>query len=120
MKRLLALLSLVCVLAFASACHYETNISADASAELSYANGDLIRIDPVTYGGFHHSRFTDNDLENIFVDLTRHVSPDFTTAVLHLEVYDEVSGKRLRDENYGVVFNSISGHYDFADMDIIY
>ena len=54
------------------------------------------------------------------MDLTRNASPDFTTAVLHLEVYDEISGKRLRDENYGVVYNSISGHYDFADMDIIY
>ena len=48
MKRVLALLSLVCVLAFASACHYETNISADASAELTYANGKVLRIDPVT------------------------------------------------------------------------
>ena len=120
MKRVLALLSLACVLVLAGACHYETNISAEASAELTYANGDLIRIAPVTYGGFHHSRFTDNDLEDIFVDLTRHASLDFTTAILHLEVYDEISGKRLRDENYGVVFNSITGHYDFADMDIIY
>ena len=120
MKRVLALLSLVCALALASACHYETSISADASAELAYANGKVLRIDPVTYGGFHHNRFTDNDLEDIFVDLTRNANPDFVAAVLHLEVYDEISGKRLRDENYGVVYNSVTGHYDFADMDIVY
>ena len=120
MKRFLVLLSLACALFVASACHFDTNLSADASAELTYANGDLIRIDPVTYGGFHHNRFSDNDLEVIFVDLTRHASPDFTTAVLHLEVYDEISGKHLRDEDYGVVYNSISGHYDFADLSIVY
>ena len=120
MKRVLALLSLVCALFVASACHYDTNISVDASAELTYANGDFIRIDPVLYEGFHHQRLTDNDLEDIFVDLTQHVSPDFTTAILHLEIYDAIGGKRLRDENYGVIYNAHTGHYDFADMDIVY
>lgn len=120
MKRVLALLSLVCALFTVSACHYETSLSVDASAELTYANGDLIRIDPATFEGFHHNKLTDNDLEDIFVSLTKHVSLDFTTAVLHLEIYDQVSGKRLRDEDYGVVYNSISGHYDFADMSIVY
>ena len=120
MKRVLALLSLVCALALATACNSDVNLSAEASAELTYANGNVIRIDPVLYEGFHHSRFTDNDLEDIFIDLTRNVSPDFTAAVLHLEVYDVFSGKRLRDENYGVVYNAHTGHYDFADLDIVY
>jgi hypothetical protein len=120
MKRVLALLSLVCALALASACHSDVNLSVDASAELTYANGDVIRIDPVLYEGFHHSRLTDNDLEDIFIDLTKHASLDFMTAVLHLEIYDVFSGKHLRDETYGVVYNAHTGHYDFADMDIIY
>ena len=120
MKRVLALLSLVCALALASACHFDVNLSAEASAELTYANGNVIRIDPVLFEGFHHNRFTDNDLEDIFVELTQHVSLDFITAILHLEVYDQISGKRLRDENYGVIYNSSTGHYDFADMDVIY
>jgi hypothetical protein len=120
MKRILALLSLVCALFLASACHYDVNLSVRADAELTYANGDILRIDPVLYEGFHHKHLTDNDLEEIFIDLTRHASPDFTTAVLHLEIYDEISGKPLRDETYGVVYNSRTGNYDFADMDIIY
>ena len=120
MKRILALITLVCALVTVSACHYETSLSVDASAELAYANGDLIRVAPVSYEGFHSKRLTDNDLEDIFVDLTKHVSLDFTTAVLHLEIYDQISGKRLRDEDYGVVYNSITGHYDFADMSISY
>ena len=120
MKRVLALLSLACALFLAGACHYDVNLSVEADAELTYANGDLIRIDPVLYEGFHHKRLTDNDLEDIFIDLTQHVSPDFTTAILHLELYDEISGKPLRDETYGVVYNTRTGHYDFADMDINY
>jgi hypothetical protein len=120
MKRVLVLLSLVCALALASACHYDVNLSVKAKAELTYANGDVIRIDPVLFEGFHHNRLTDNDLEDIFIDLTQHVSPDFTTAVLQLEIFDEIGGKPLRDETYGVVYNSRTGHYDFADMSVNY
>lgn len=120
MKRLLALLSLVAALLAVSACNYDVNLSVTASANLIYPNGDQIRIDPVTYEGFHSKHLTDNDLENIFVDLTQHVIHDFTSAVLDLSIYDEIGGKHLRDETYGVVYNSGTGHYDFAEMEYNY
>ena len=120
MKRVLALLALACALLAVSACHLNVDISVDASAELSYDNGNYIRIDPVTYGGFHRNLLTDSDLEQIFTDLTRNVSLDFRTAVLNLAVYDEISGKHLRDECYGVVYDSRTGHFDFADMNVVY
>ena len=120
MKRVLALLSLVCVLILAGACHYDVNLSVQADAELAYANGDVVRIDPVLFEGFHHKHLSENDLESIFIDLTQHVSRDFTTAVLHLSLYDEIGGTFLREETYGVVYNAHTGHYDFADMDIVY
>ena len=116
MKRVLALLSLACALFVASACHFDVNLSVEADATLTYANGDLIRIDPVLYEGFHHKHLTENDLEAIFIDLTRNVSDSFITAVLHLAVYDEISGKYLRDEDYGVVYNAHTGPYDFAEL----
>ena len=120
MKRVLALLSLVCALFLASACHYDVNLSVKADAELTYASGNIIRIDPVLYEGFHHNSLTDNDLEEIFIDLIKNVNDNFMTGVLHLELYDEIGGKFLREENYGVVPNSQTGHYDFADLDITY
>lgn len=120
MKRVLVLLSLVCALFAAGACHYDVNISVEADAQLTYANGDLIRIDPVLFEGFHTRYLTDYDLEDIFIGLTRNVNPDFTTAILHLALFDEISGKFLREETYGVVYNSRTGHYDFADMGITY
>ena len=120
MKHILAILFLVCALFVASACHYDVNLSVEASAELSYDNGDYIRIDPVRFEGFHQKYLTDYDLEDIFTGLTRNVSPDFRTAVLHLDIYDEIGGAFLRSENYGVVYNSRTGHYDFADLDIVY
>lgn len=120
MKRLLFLLSLACTLLLAGSCHYDVNLSVQADAELSYANGDVIRIAPVLYEGFHHKYLSDNDLEDIFIDLTKHASDDFLTAVMHLYLYDEIGGKFLREETYGVVYNSHTGHYDFADLDIIY
>ena len=118
MKRVLALLSLVCALFVASACHYDVNLSVKATAELT-VDGTPIQIGPVLYEGFHHNHLTDNDLEEIFIDLTKDVNATFTTAILHLELYDEIGGKYLREENYGVVYNAY-GHYDFADLDITY
>ena len=120
MKRVLTLLSLVCALFLASACHYDVNLSVEADAELTYANGDVIRIDPVLFEGIHHNKLTDNDLESIFIDLTKHASPGFMTAILHLVLYDEIGGKYLGEDTYGVVFNAHTGHYDFADMGVIY
>ena len=119
MKRVLALLSLVCALFATSACHFDVNLSVRADATLTYANGDLIRIDPVLYEGFHHKHLTDYDLEDIFIDLTKNIPDNFTSAVLHLAIYDEISGKYLRDENYSVVYDTRTGHYAFTDYDII-
>ena len=116
MKRVLALLTLVCALFVVSACHFDVNLSVEADAALTYANGDVIRIDPVLYEGFHHKHLTDYDLEDIFIDLTKNVSGSFIAAELHLAVYDEISGKYLRDEDYGVVYNAHTGHYDFAEL----
>ena len=120
MKRVLALLSVVCALLLAGACHYDINLSVEASADVTYRNGSSLHIDPAPYGGFHHNTLSDSDLEWIFTDLTQHIDPDFNTAILYLKVYDEIAGKYLRDETYGVVFNSFTGHFDFADMNVVY
>ena len=116
MKRVLALLSLVCALVVTRACHFDVNLSVQADATLTYPTGDLIRIDPVLYEGFHHKNLTESDLEAIFIDLTKNVSDTFTTAVLHLAIFDEISGKYLRDEEYGVVYSARSGPYDFTEL----
>lgn len=116
MKRLLALLSLVCALFLASACHYDINLSVDASANLYYPDGDVITIQPVTYEGFHHNALSDSDLEYIFTDLTKKASQDFSTAELRLDIYDAISGSALRQEIYGVIYNAHTGHFDFALM----
>ncbi|MBQ9192848.1 MAG: hypothetical protein IJ156_03920 [Bacteroidales bacterium] len=120
MKRVLAFLTLLAALFLASACHYNVNLSVDAWTEIAYENGDVIHTEPVTYEGFHRDVLTDSDLERIFIDLTQHVNPDFKTAVLHLSVFDEITDSHLRDEDYGVVYNSRSGHYDFADLNVRY
>ena len=93
-----------------------TSVSVEASAELIYDNGDCIRIDPIYYEGFHHKYLTDDDLEEIFVNLAKNASPDFTSAVLYLAVYDAISGRLFRNETYGVVYNTNTGHYDFASL----
>lgn len=116
MKRVLALLALVAALLCVSACNYDVNLSVTARAQLYYDNLDVIDIAPVTYDNFHSNRLTDTDLENIFIDLTQHVIHDFRTAYLYLDIYDEIGGKHLRSETYAVVYNSNSGHYDFAEV----
>ena len=119
MKRHLALLSLVCALFVASACHFDVNLSVDADATLIYPDSAMIPVGPAHYEGFHHKHLTDYDLEDIFIDLTKHVNDNFTSAVLHLAIYDEISGKYLRDENYAVVYDTRTGHYAFTDYGIL-
>ena len=119
MKRVLAILTLVCALFVTSACHYDVNLSVDADATLFYPDADAVPVGPAHYEGFHHKHLTDYDLEDIFVDLTKHVKDNFTTAVLHLAIYDEIGGKHLRDENYAVVYDTRTGHYAFTDYDIL-
>lgn len=120
MKRLITLLALACALMAASACHYDISLSVDASADLLYDDGTSLHINPVTYTGFHRYSLSNEDLEWIFTELTRKALPDFKTAVLHLDVFNEITGAPLREENYGVVYNGFTGHFDFADLDVIY
>lgn len=119
MKRVLALLSLVCALFVTSACHFDVNLSVDADATLFYPDASVIPVGPAHFENFHRKSLTDYDLEDIFISLTKHADDTFTSAVLHLAIYDEISGKYLRDENYSVVFDTRTGHYAFTDYDII-
>lgn len=120
MKRVLVLLSLVAALFIASSCTFDTELSVDAHAELIYGDYDVIPVGPVTYEGFHFRNLTDDDLEYIFLDLTKHVKSDFREATLYLEIYDDISGKHLRDEAYGVIYDTYTKHYEFADLNAIY
>ena len=119
MKRVLALLSLVCALFVASACHFDVNLSVDADATLFYPDASVIPVGPAHFENFHRKSLTEYDLEDIFISLTKHVDDTFTSAVLHLAIYDEISGKHLRDENYSVVYDTRTGHYAFTDYGII-
>ena len=89
----------------------------DASADLTYDSGSILHIDPVTYDNFHRKSLSDADLEWIFTDLIKHADPNFRAALLHLDIYDDISGEYLRSEDYGVVYNSYNNRYDFASMD---
>ncbi|MBR6857927.1 MAG: hypothetical protein IKM89_00830 [Bacteroidales bacterium] len=57
-------------------------------------------------------------MEWIFLSLLKanHVNDDFRAAYLYLSIYDEIGGKFLREETYGVVYDSFSGHYEFTEM----
>ena len=119
MKRVLALLSLVCALFATSACHFDVNLSVDADATLFYPDASVIPVGPAHFENFHRKSLTEYDLEDIFISLTTHIDDTFTSAVLHLAIYDEISGKYLRDENYSVVYDTRTGHYAFTDYGII-
>ncbi len=116
MKRILVILSLIVALFAASSCTYETDLSVTASADLYYDNGDVIHVDPVTYGGYHVTYLSDADVEDIFLDLTQHVIRDFRSATVYLEIYDDISGRFLRNETYGFIYNSRTGYYDFDEI----
>ncbi len=115
MKRILALLSLVCALFVVSACHYHIELSVNASAELLY-DGKSPEIWGPNQFPVHHTTITESDLESLFLDLTKKADTDFKAAFLYLEIYDEIGQKPLPNKTYGVVFDSRTGRYSFAEI----
>ena len=116
MKRVLVIISLIAALFVASSCTYETDLSVTASADLYYDDLEVVPVGPYSYEGYHMTYLSDADLEDIFLDLTKHHKHDFRSARMYLEIYDAFSGKFLRNETYGVIYNSRTGYYDFAEM----
>ena len=117
MKRVLFILSLVAALFVASACSYDTNLSVKASAKLFSGYKEipipLTQVDRI----FHSEHFSDMDLEYIFSYVIKGSNIDFTSAVLYLEVSDNISGEHLWDEAYGITVNG-NGGLDFAEYPI--
>ena len=117
MKRVLVILSLVAALFVSSACSYDTNLSVTASAEL--ISGYKVIPIPRTQVDrvFHSNHFSDMDLEYIFSAVTKGSNIDFMSAMLYLEVFDNISGEHLWDEAYSITVNG-NGGLDFAEYPI--
>ena len=125
MKRVLTLLALVCALFAASACHYSTDVSVEATANMLYDNGGHLDIGPMTLDGFHRRSLSDSDVQRVINELIINVLNSYgasipRTGILYISIFDSVSGKHLGDEEYGLAFNSVSRTYDFANMAVEY
>lgn len=115
MKKLLILLA-VCLTAAVS-CDFDYDLRIDASAELYYANGDVLKTGVVTYsGGYHTRKLYDYQLDRIFKDLTQHASLDFNSAKMHVEVTNMIGNQYLGAADYGVVYSSFLESYEFTEF----
>lgn len=121
MKRILHLVALLGAFFAAASCSPKSDITVEARAELFFADGSQLPAGPVRYGSFRNRTFSDYDLERIFEGLvSRGDLSGFSTGLLHLTVFDAVTGAPLEEKSYGVVYNAHSGEFDFADIDIPY
>ena len=121
MKRFLLLFALLGAFFAAASCSPKADTVVEARADLYFADGTLQSAGPVSYDGFRSRYFSDSDLESIFKRLTGRMDlSGFTSGLLHLTVRDAVTGAPLREESYGVVYGSHTGHFDFADIDLLY
>ena len=114
MKKLLLFLTLAAALLALSSCEKTSVVSVDASAVLIYPDLSQIAIPAQRFDGFSSRYLSDDDLEYIFTRLIRNANPNFSSAAMTLDIYDAVTDAFIRNETYGVVYNSYSGHYDFA------
>ena len=117
MKRLLVLLAFAAGILSVSACHYNVSLTVNASADLTFQNGTLLRTEQATYTGFHDRNLPDSDLEWVFTELTQGLPMDgFASGILYLQIFDEGDGSFLREESYGVLYDNRTGRYAFADL----
>jgi len=115
MRRLLLCLAL-CLLPFLTGCDIDVNVTIDAQARLYYANGDATLTAPVTYGPFTHRDLNDSELRRLFADLITGYNPDFLNADLLLQFQDNITGKDLGTDGYGVSYNSQKKEFVFTEL----
>ena len=121
MKRFLLLIALLGTFIAATSCSPKSDVVVEASADLYFADGTLQSAGPVRYDSFRRRAFSDNDLESVFKRLTSRMDlSGFISGLLHLTVFDAATGAPVREESYGVVYGSHTGHFDFADNNLLY
>lgn len=59
--------------------------------------------------GFHSRYLSEYQIENIYHSLSTKVSPDFTMAQLHLDIYNQIGNRFMGTSDYSVTPNSAGG-----------
>ena len=116
MRRLLLCLAACLLLPFVTGCDVDVNVTIEAQARLYYANGDYVTTELVTYGPFTHRDLNDSELRRLFADLTRKYDQDFLNADLLLHFTDNITGRDLGTDGYGVTYNSRTKDFDFTEL----
>ena len=114
MKKLIATALIAVAALFSNSCDFDINVSVEANAELIDAGFNVIYSSPAArFGPYSHYYLTDLELEDIFLHLIKGIDANFTSAVLYLNYYDNVTGQSVRSEEYGVLYSSKTGRYEF-------
>ena len=115
MKKFLIALSLITAFLFTTGCGGDVNVTIVARAELITPSMEIVPTQTLSFGPYTHYSLADYELEDIFKTLIKGNRTDFTSASLYLEYMDDISGRALRSEEYGVVPEG-NGRYSFVLM----
>ena len=110
MKRfLLALAALVLTTAIVSSCEKDERILVKATLSLQAPKISYPELQKeFTFPGV---TLSDDDLYDMFEDMTKDVTPDYDSALMALEIYDEISSDFLRKESHVFVWDGGLGRY---------
>lgn len=118
MKRLLLAISAgIVALLCATSCDIDINVTVNAYAELMDLGSDVpVPTETLSFGPFTHYSLSEGEVDSIFRTLIKNSSKNFTAADLFLQYVDNIAGRELKTEHYGVVVQG-NGQFDILLMD---
>lgn len=119
MKKLLLALSIALVALFTTSCDIDINVTVNAYAELMDLGSEVpVPTETLSFGPFTHTYLSQGEVETIFRTLIKNSSKNFTAADLFLQYVDNIVGKELKTEHYGVVVQG-DGSFDIMLMETL-
>lgn len=107
MKRILLVLFAL-VLSVVS-CDFDYDLRVEATGTFNYPDMTLQTATGVFDRGFHSRNISVSQVEIIYENLSRQVAPDFTSALIHLDIYNQIGNRPMGVSDYSVLPNSQGG-----------
>ena len=107
MKKILLIL-LALTLSVVS-CDFDYDLRVEATGSFIYADYSSEIAQEVFNRGFHSRTLSVSQVETIYHSLSLRVSPDFTSAMLHMEIYNQIGNRFMGTADYSVLPNGDGG-----------
>ena len=107
MKKLL--LVLFALILSVVSCDFDYDLRVEASGNFIYADYSSEVINRVYDRGFHSRTLSDSQIRTIIDDLARQAHPDFISAIVNMDLYNQIGNTHVGRTDCAVTVNGDGG-----------